>query len=96
MIALKSACGSITLDYVLSLKSTETSITLAKIKNHETFVAVYCNQRPSEQLCLKDFLFERCIGKGGTSDVYLGIISLRLLVRHIVSGRLFALKMIKK
>jgi serum/glucocorticoid-regulated kinase 2 len=51
-------------------------------------VAVYNSLKPCEKLCLRDFTFERCIGKGGTSDVY--------LVRHNLSGRLFALKMIKK
>ena len=81
----------------MSLKPNESTITLAKVKNKETFIAVYSNHKPCETLCLKDFIFEKCIGKGGTSDVYLGIVSYSSkIVRHALSGRLFALKMIKK
>lgn len=28
--------------------------------------------KEKEEVELRDFIFERCIGKGGTADVYLG------------------------
>lgn len=58
------------------------------MKSNEWFAGVYRELPRGPTLSLRDFNFERCIGKGGTSEVY--------LVRHIVSGRLFGLKMIRK
>jgi len=42
---------------------------------------------------LNDFEFQKCIGKGGYSEVYLGnTIYSNIIVRHKGNGKLFALK----
>ncbi|CAK66537.1 unnamed protein product (macronuclear) [Paramecium tetraurelia] len=87
IVALRTASHSITLDYLLSIPNERAQLSIDKIKQ-ENLIAVYGKPQPKSTLSLRDFKFENCIGRGGTSEVY--------LVRHCASGRLFALKMIKK
>ncbi|CAD8170535.1 unnamed protein product [Paramecium octaurelia] len=87
LVALKTVSNSITMDYMLSVPEERAQLPIHKLKQ-EALIAVYRQNAHKSIFSLLDFTFERCIGKGGTSEVY--------LVRHQVSGRLFALKMIKK
>ena len=48
------------------------ALELKHLRNQDWFLGLYCNEKPSKDLSLSDFTFEKCIGKGGTSDVYLG------------------------
>ncbi|CAD8156679.1 unnamed protein product [Paramecium octaurelia] len=86
LIGLKTVSGALTLDYILSRPEDRSSFPLNKLKQNEWLIGIYKQQ--TGQLSLKDFVFEKCIGKGGTSEVY--------LIRHKGNARLYALKMIKK
>ncbi|KAM3138675.1 hypothetical protein pb186bvf_009239 [Paramecium bursaria] len=87
LVCLRTLQGSLTLDYILSIPEERSNLLVQKLKSNEWLQGVYKENGVAE-LSIRAFNFERCIGKGGTSEVY--------LVRHKISARLFALKMIKK
>ena len=60
------------LDYYLTLENK----TIEAIKDDENFRVVYnfeLNKTKKKNLELNDFEFLKCLGKGGTASVYLGI-----------------------
>ena len=73
--------------YLFIYKLKTANLLVQKLKSNEWLQGVY-KENGVADLSIRAFNFERCIGKGGTSEVY--------LVRHKISARLFALKMIKK
>jgi serum/glucocorticoid-regulated kinase 2 len=70
LIGLKSLCGCLTLDFILT---TESAIEVRQLRNQDWFQGIYSQTpAPTSPISIGDFTFEKCIGKGGTSDVFLG------------------------
>ncbi|EGR31007.1 protein kinase domain protein [Ichthyophthirius multifiliis] len=88
LVYLETFNGNEVADYYL----TQEDKPIFKLKNITQLKGVYqqkLNENQSNQdVKIQDFSFLKCLGKGGTSDVF--------LVRHKESCKLFALKMISK
>ena len=55
------------------------------IFDNEILIAVYSTKLSQRKIIhINDFEFIKCIGKGGSSEVY--------LVRHLFNGKIYALK----